>query len=114
MVVTSGAHRVDCRLRPPRRQAQLVFASRRRRDTTGEPARNPCHADKERVMRSTWMPLLAACVLLAATPFARAEDLPYAGNWKISVLDPRFEATFWLVEIDKPAKEVKLLWGLGG
>jgi hypothetical protein len=52
---------------------------------------------------------LAACLLMA--PYVRAADLPFAGTWKITVLDSTNELQLWIVKIDKEAKKAEVVAG---
>src|SRR2546421_594646 len=74
-------------------------------------------------MRRLLLGPLAVLVLVLglslAPPATRAADLPYAGTWKITVLDqfnqqnPGFnEIDVWLIKIDKEGKKVELVSSL--
>ncbi|MFO0925666.1 MAG: hypothetical protein U0736_01340 [Gemmataceae bacterium] len=53
--------------------------------------------------------LVFGSLLLGSAP-ARG-TAPFAGNWRVIVLDPRYEASPWLVGVGDDGK-VRLLWGL--
>lgn len=61
-------------------------------------------------MRPNWLGwFVFACLLLGARPAAAAS--PFAGNWRVIVLDPRYEASPWLLGVGDDGK-VRLLGGL--
>lgn len=51
-------------------------------------------------------------VSLFLTPAATA-DSPFAGNWRVQVLDPRVEPSPWLIQVSADGKQVRLLNGVG-
>ncbi|MFO0841485.1 MAG: hypothetical protein U0797_03660 [Gemmataceae bacterium] len=64
-------------------------------------------------MKSCPRPLCASLVGLALLLGAsRAADSPYAGTWKVTVPNQRFELTFLVVKIDKAGQAVSPVTGL--
>jgi hypothetical protein len=65
------------------------------------------HLEKESLMRRLFLGPLAVLVpalALLVAPYARAADLPYAGTWKIVLLDGPAEIGLWVVKISKDNK----------
>src|SRR5262245_1951996 len=54
---------------------------------------------------TTRMGLLAAIAVALAGPSSLRADSPFAGNWKVTLVEPGQEATLWLVKVeDKDGK----------
>ena len=53
--------------------------------------------------------VLVPALALIVTPLTHAADLPYAGTWKVTLLDGPSEISLWLIKIDKDARKVEVV-----
>ena len=71
-----------------------------------EVTRSASEGTRRRGWASLWVVLLLAILGFLVAPAVRAADLPYAGTWKVSMLNKTFEVGYWLLKIDKEGKKV--------
>ena len=61
-----------------------------------------------------WGRILFLTLLSCASPHAaRADDQPFDGKWKVLIPQQHYEIAMWIVHVDIPGKQARLLSGLG-